>query len=337
MGRQDFYIILKKYLQGKASPAERKLIDEWYGEMEKAQRPFSGNDELRLEDHYWARIKSHITSERSSGAGALWICSAGVAASVLVILLSYLNIAKSSSAPAGLRSGMEKTHIVLERIENTGVVPESISLPDGSQVTLEPMSTIKYASEFSGPERKVYLDGKAFFDVVPDKNKPFRVHTRKVITKVLGTSFMVSAFHWQKDVMVEVRSGKVSVIPRNDYQQSQSEIILTPNQQFIYDTDKQRMFTGIVKEPTTVLPADEIKRMRFEETSPKLVFEAIEKAYGVDIVFDENRFSSCRITTSISDGNIFNRLRIICELINASYRVEEGKIIIEGEGCYANL
>lgn len=73
--------------------------------------------------------------------------------------------------------------------------------------------------------------------------------------------------------------------------------------------------------------------MRFEDASPKAIFEAIEKVYGVQIVFDDSKFSSCRITTSISDGNLFNRLHIICEVMNATYRLEGDKIVIEGAGC----
>ena len=67
--------------------------------------------------------------------------------------------------------------------------------------------------------------------------------------------------------------------------------------------------------------------------SPEEIFEAIEKVYGLDIVFDEAKFSSCTLTTSISDGGLFNRLDIICGAINATYSVKENQIVIEGTGC----
>ena len=340
MTREDFYQILRRYLRGHASPEEKRIVDAWYYRMgDEEQISTDMEDELRLEKQYWSHVRSHIVSTRPSGSSMIWMWSVGLAASAIFIVLSYFNISYGSATPFILESGAERTQIVYERIENKGDVPEVISLPDGSKVTLEPRSKIKFSSVFSTRERKVYLDGKAFFDVVPDHARPFKVFTKKIITRVLGTSFMVSAFRWEKDVTVEVRTGKVSVITKQDYEEKamSAAVILTPNQQFVYNSDEEKISKGFVKEPRAVLPVEEVRRMRFEETSPSVVFEAIEKAYGVDIVYDREKFSSCRITTSISDGNIFNRLLIICEVINATYRLEEGKIIIEGEGCYSNL
>ena len=339
MTREDFYQILKRYLRGNASPDEKRIVDAWYYKMaDNEQGSLNSEDELRLQEQYWSHVRSHIERSRPSGSSTIWMWSIGLAASAIFIVLSYLNMSYGTATPFVRDPGPERSQIVYERIENKGVVPEVISLPDGSTVTLEPRSKIKF-TKFTARERRVYLDGKAFFDVVPDETRPFKVFTKKVITRVLGTSFMVSAFRWEKDVTVEVRTGKVSVITKQDYEEKahSAAVILTPNQQFVYNIDKEKVSKGFVKEPQVVMPVEEVRRMRFEETSPSVVFAAIEKAYGVDIVYDREKFSSCRITTSISDGNIFNRLLIICEVINATYRLEDGKIFIEGEGCYSNL
>src|SRR5690606_8443173 len=43
-----------------------------------------------------------------------------------------------------------------------------VELPDGSEVTMNSESSLKYSKDFSANERIVYLDGEAFFNVQPD-------------------------------------------------------------------------------------------------------------------------------------------------------------------------
>ena len=89
----------------------------------------------------------------------------------------------------------------------------------------------------------------------------------------------------------------------------------------------------LVRVPEIIKPAAEIKRMRFEEASVSEIFTALEEIYGVDIVFDEKLLAACALTTSISDGTIYNRLDIICKAIGATYTVEETQIVVSGLGC----
>src|SRR5690625_6727137 len=59
--------------------------------------------------------------------------------------------------------------------------------------------------------REVILEGEAFFDVVPDPDKPFIVHSENLRTKVLGTSFNIRAFEDEQDIKITVATGKVAV------------------------------------------------------------------------------------------------------------------------------
>ncbi|MBS1566996.1 MAG: DUF4974 domain-containing protein, partial [Bacteroidetes bacterium] len=76
-----------------------------------------------------------------------------------------------------------------------------------------------------------------------------------------------------------------------------------------------------------------MKRMQFEDAPLAKIFEAMEKIYGVEIVYDKSRFSSCTLTTSLNEGNLYNRLTIICSAISAQYTLEENRIVISGRGC----
>jgi hypothetical protein len=77
--------------------------------------------------------------------------------------------------------------------------------------------------------------------------------------------------------------------------------------------------------------------MRFEEVPVTEIFKALEKAYGVDIEFDEAIFSSCELTTVISSDDIYSRLNIICDAIGTSYTLKEDRIVIKSSGCKAKM
>jgi transmembrane sensor len=84
----------------------------------------------------------------------------------------------------------------------------AVMLDDGTQVRLGPESAL--AVDFSGSSRAVRLiKGEAFFEVVPDSSRPFRVAAKGVLATVLGTAFEVRLD--TQDVGVAVRRGRVQV------------------------------------------------------------------------------------------------------------------------------
>ena len=93
--------------------------------------------------------------------------------------------------------------------KNTTPNIQQISLPDGTLVFLSPGSEIKYDIEYNMAKRDVYLEGKAEFDVAPDKEKPFTVFCGKISTQALGTRFEVNGF--SKNPSVKLFEGKVVV------------------------------------------------------------------------------------------------------------------------------
>ena len=80
-----------------------------------------------------------------------------------------------------------------------------IVLPDGTRVWLNAATELKYPVAFHAKERRVYLKGEAYFEVAPDKNRPFYVETEEVKIRVLGTVFDVNTHHTRgvRTVLVE--------------------------------------------------------------------------------------------------------------------------------------
>ncbi len=70
-----------------------------------------------------------------------------------------------------------------------------LTLPDGTKVWLNAASSIKYPTVFDGNERSVQISGEAYFEVVKNMSRPFRVVVSdRMYIDVLGTSFNVSAY-----------------------------------------------------------------------------------------------------------------------------------------------
>jgi transmembrane sensor len=85
-----------------------------------------------------------------------------------------------------------------------------LRLADGSQVMLAPNSVLRRPSDYNERERRLELEGRAYFTVTHDSTRPFTVHTAGVVVYDLGTRFDVSAYpDGHTDVLVA--DGKVEV------------------------------------------------------------------------------------------------------------------------------
>lgn len=342
MELKDFLNILKKYRRGDATTRQREWIDKWYDAIGKASQ--GGLDDKKragLERLYWSEIEKRLglTQDVSKGRWrALHWYATGIAASLILGLLMFPYF---RSAPPLTDHGLVHNGPFpggkLEYMVNEGGGMRHLLLPDSSSVTLSAHGRLTLGPSFNESRREVYLEGEAFFDVSHDEARPFLVYTNGLTTRVLGTSFRVKAFPSDREVLVEVRRGKVSVQARRTDDKDQGtirEVMLTPNQQAVYDKTADKLSKGIVAEPQAILSEKEIGRTRFHEAPVREIFDAVEKMYGIDIVFDEALFSSCILTTTLSKGDLYNRLQIICKAINADYIVNEHQQIeIRGPGC----
>jgi ferric-dicitrate binding protein FerR (iron transport regulator) len=339
MDEQEFRKILRKYRLGEASPEERETIDAWYDASKQDELAHERKLNDALGTFYLKNITdrigkpAEITRTRTTTRQIKLISfPIAIAASlVLVMWVGLYAILPWSSTDQTTGKPRADGWEIKTNSEKTA---QTVTLPDGSNVVLEPNSTIKYMSRFKASKREVYLEGEGFFEVAHNENQPFFVYAKQITAKVLGTSFTVRALRDDKEVLVAVKTGSVSVdthVP--DRSSTPSPVILTPNTEIIYNQDDRQLAKRIVETPLPLLPAEEIKRMRFVDAPLKDVFKAIEKIYGVDLVFDEATFASCVLTTSVSDGGIYKRLDIISDAIGIKYAVVEDKIMITGRGC----
>jgi len=213
---------------------------------------------------------------------------------------------------------------------------QDITLQDGSHVLLYPGSRLQYKEGLAGARREVYLTGQAFFNVTKNPARPFLVYTEKVVTTVLGTSFLVTAYA-NKEAKVAVREGRVAVQPRKGAQLDITPaqptfhgLVLLPNQQAVYSTESEQMEKELVAKPAALAP----QPLDFKKRPVAEVLAALEKVYGVNIVYDPVKLRNCTITIAFDNEPLFEQLDILCKALNASYkRADDAQIIFESTGC----
>jgi transmembrane sensor len=154
-----------------------------------------------------------------------------------------------------------------------------LRLPDGSLVWLNAVSAIRYPTRFTDKERKVFINGEAYFEVAPDKQKPFIVEVpgKQQIT-VLGTHFNVSAYEDEQDIKTTLLEGAVQV----NAPTINKPMLLKPGQQAILHSDG-----GIeTRESVDVEQAVAWKNgyFQFERTEISTIIRQLSRWYEVDIV-----------------------------------------------------
>lgn len=144
----------------------------------------------------------------------LWMAVASVAACLLagfVLLHPYWSKPEVRQIATGVELTTEPSH--RHRLAVATAATHEMRLPDGTLVRLSPESRLNYPETFSDKERRVELEGEAYFEVKPDARRPFFVTSSKAEVRVLGTHFTIRAYP-KEEYRVSLHEGRVAVTNR---------------------------------------------------------------------------------------------------------------------------
>lgn len=164
-----------------------------------------------------------------------------------------------------------------EVVYNTLTVPRGgqyqLVLPDGTKVWLNSASSLRYPTAFKGTERKVILQGQAFFDIATNATQPFKVQANEMEVLALGTRFDIMAYPDEPTINATLIDGKIKV----------QDKILRPGQQAVLALSGHQL---------TVRDADVNKIMAwknglfvFNNTDLPTILREIARWYDVEIVY----------------------------------------------------
>jgi ferric-dicitrate binding protein FerR (iron transport regulator) len=110
-----------------------------------------------------------------------------------------------------------------------------LQLSDGTKIWLCPSSSLQYPDQLTGNYREVKLEGEAFFEVAKDKVHPFIIHSGRMQTQVVGTSFNIQAYKKQDKLSVTVVTGIVKVTGTATLGSPSAQVMLKPNQRALFN------------------------------------------------------------------------------------------------------
>jgi len=193
-------------------------------------------------------------------------------------------------------------------------------LPDGSKVTMNKNAVLSYKKDFKGSTRSVKLDqGEVFFDVSPDKSKPFIIDADKVSIRVLGTSFNVKRNSDLTEVIVE--SGLVGVSLKNqqiELKKGEKVLIKGTNALLQKELSNDLLYNYY---RTNIFVAYNTPLWR--------MVEILNEAYQTKIEIEDPKLRDLTLNTTFKGESLDTILHVISETLGINVQREDGKIILK--------
>ncbi|MCF6333604.1 MAG: DUF4974 domain-containing protein [Draconibacterium sp.] len=282
------------------------------------------NLKYKKETHYWleenwqnsqsesvalqfAQIRNKIRiSSLKSRMNRLFIVL-GKAAAVLFIplLAAALYYYVNQSTSAGLLT------LSTQKGEQTNVI-----LPDGSKVWLNVDTKLSYPVDYGVNSRNLEIEGEAYFEVEKNEELPFEVGSGNIVTKALGTRFIISAYPESFEVKSSLVKGSVEV------KYGKNVEILKPGQQLVYN--KNRSSVEIKSFDENYELAWKNNQLVFQLMPFEDVIAELEKWYDVKIEYNPTLFKSETLTVRFEKHETLETiLKVIAKANGFKYTIED--------------
>lgn len=277
-------------VEGRLSEEKKAEVVKWLLKNPKQQQRYH-----ILKAKHVAKMLKENNGEHSKSPKRTftdWYKYAGYAACVLIMAaLTYTLVAPAEQLE-------EKAPQVIYATTSIGE-NKTITLSDGTRVTLNANTVFSYPEKFSEKSREVSLRGEAFFDVAHNPEKPFKVATGNGMNiQVLGTVFNVKSYPEDQNVETTLVSGKVKVVE----EQNQKTVVLAPSQRATYVKDADKLIVDNVQ--TTKYTSWREGRLIYDETPIRQVISDLKRKYKVEISVESPGIMDYRYTGEFNNLDI---------------------------------
>lgn len=361
MQDQRMWNLIHRYLSGECTPAEEQRLRDWLTEDSAHQEFFDAikkvwqvspvyNVEVDF-DEDWKRFSERLgidseetiqtdkdeqrqkftTNRRSKSHPMRQLLRVAAILLIIAIPSSYFFINSVNNSV----TTDDESEISMQNIQTDRGERASMEFSDGSKVTLNAMSTLRFPKTFHGSKRELYLEGEAFFQVARDEDLPFVVHTNGVEVNVLGTEFNVNSYRKNEAVEVVVRDGTVAVNPKPKEVQDQLKESDDGNDGVIL-TKEQRTIVIPGDRPTspeTVSLASHLAwvngQMIFEGTPMREVIQRLHRAYDLNFEVADSTLLSKELKASFKRERLDKVLDIISFSLDIRYEMHEDTVVFK--------
>jgi transmembrane sensor len=96
-----------------------------------------------------------------------------------------------------------------------------------------------------------------------------------------------------------------------------------------------KMTKTLVPNPEPIVAGMAAQNLDFDDFPISEILKTLQKAYGIEIIFDETTLKDCPVTARLTDLSLYEKLDLVCDAVGAVYQVIDGRIIVTGKGCGA--
>lgn len=304
-----------KYLLNEATTDEQQQVKQWldndanlayYNQLKKI---WDDSRELAVtstidENRAWQKFQQRVHTVPVHRTRFAWMrVAASIAIVVGIGLLAYF--------------------LFNDRVKEVMVVAQqtvlSDTLSDGSVVTVNKGSSISYPSKFKGETRQVALKGEAFFNVTPNKKKPFVINVNDVQITVVGTSFNVKTINGNTEVVVETGIVKVTRAGKTVELKANEETVVGAKDSAL---TKEKVSDQLYKYYRT-------KEFVCDDTPLWKLVEVINEAYNSHVVIGNPALKDMSITTTFNNESLGQVLNVISITFNIKIIKEGDNIILQ--------
>ena len=322
MNLKEFSILIEKYKKGECSTREKELLENYLGSFQNNPGEWNENemgDKNIVEEKVYSKILKSIYKEKTYYSNKILFTPSllKMAASIIFLLALVSGILYVS----GVFKHKTDSLVWNEKITSSGE-KSVFTLSDGSKVTLNADSKLRYPGHFDGMNREVYLEGEAYFEVHHNIDQPFIVHTANLTTADLGTKFNISAYPEDKTIAVSLLEGKVKV-SKSEKGKSDKIIVLKPKEKLLYDKENNVSSFGVFDSLEAVGWKDNI--YKFENEPLGEVLSRLKRAYGIEFKLSDQPVLLQKITVKFEKKSLQTVADVIKSLTGLNYKIVKGK------------
>mgnify|MGYP000423868941 CR=1 FL=1 len=310
MSNQQLKFLLRRYLQGKATPAESAQVEAWYASFEET--PLSENDKTRLKDEIISSVLQEINPPARLRK-LYWYA----AASLLILLGASLSffMTQKKVLPA----------IAAQMVSTPTGSRKTIRLPDGTVVQMNAGTSLVIPGDFGEKDRSVSLSGEAFFTVAADAAHPFIIHAGNIETTVLGTSFNIRSWPEEDTWAIGVSTGKVKVA--NEVNRRVMAECLTANKSLTHH--RRSGISDITDIDTGLAGAWRNNIFHFNNNSMAEIGQELERQYNMPVVVRGVGKDRGHYNIHFSREPLAKVLKVLAGLTGITYTIKSDKVIIQ--------
>ncbi|MEC5144298.1 FecR domain-containing protein [Chitinophaga sp. 212800010-3] len=207
---------------------------------------------------------------------------------------------------------------------------KQLQLPDGTKIWLNTASNLIVPENFGNNTRELTLTGEAYFEVANSPAAPFVLHTGKLTTRVLGTSFNVKAYTEDKTIAVTVVSGKVGVTSRSGAKAE--PMLVTPDQRAVYDkTNNELQREEHIGSGD--MTAWKEGRLLFRNTPMNEVLNALKRRYHVNVSCSP-AMEDCPVYGDFNNEPLEKVLKVLALSLRGEIVPQDDGFLIKGKRCH---